>query len=324
MVSLQTIQGPVKEELNQFEDYFRKTIKSDTPFLSTIINYILRSKGKKLRPNMVFLAAKMFGEISEKVYRAAATIELLHTATLVHDDIVDESYERRNFFSVNALWKNKLAVLVGDYIFAQSLLTNIDNYNTEALRYLSQAVKDMSEGEIIQMKKSRNPDLRFETYYDIIGKKTGTLIATSLAIGALSTNADNDDAKKMFDIGFNIGIAFQIKDDIFDYQEKGLLGKPTGNDLREQKITLPLLYVLNKLPFFEKRNILRKIKAKNKSQSKINEIIDLVIKSGGVEYATDQMNFYKSKAIKALTYFPETESKTALLNLIDYITVRNK
>ena len=324
MVSLKTIQEPVNEELSKFEDYFRETIKSDIPLLSTIINYVLRTKGKKVRPLIVFLAAKMFGEITQKTYIAATSIELLHTATLIHDDIIDESYERRNFFSINAIWKNKLSVLVGDFILAKGLLLGADNKGYEFIPYICHAVKDMSEGEIIQLRKSHYPDLSFETYYDIISKKTATLIASSVAIGALSVNVDKEIADKMFDIGINIGLAFQIKDDIFDYQEKGLLGKPTGNDLREQKFTLPLLYVVKKLPFLEKRSLLRKIKSKNKSQSVINEIVDLVIKHGGIVYATEQMIHHKNLAINALSDFPDTEGKTALINLIDYITVRDK
>ena len=320
---LQTIQAPIKKELNQFEKYFRETIKSDLPFLSSIINYILRAKGKKIRPLLVFLSAKMLGEITEKTFMAATSIEMLHTATLIHDDIIDESYERRGFFSVNAIWKNKQAVLIGDYILARGLTLNLDYHNYHFLNYISRAVKDMCEGEITQMKKSKNPDFLFDTYFDIIRKKTASLIAASLALGALSANADEATVEKMFHLGLDIGIAFQIKDDIFDYQEKGLLGKPTGNDLREQKITLPLLYVLKQLPYNEKIVLMQKVKSKNKSQAKINEIIDLVIQKGGIEYSTEQMIYYKNQAIAALSCFPDSECKNSLISLIDYITVRN-
>ena len=320
---LQIIQAPIKEELRQFEKYFKETIKSDLPFLSSIINYILRAKGKKIRPLLVFLSAKMLGKVTEKTFIGATSIEMLHTATLIHDDIVDESYERRGFFSVNAIWRNKLAVLIGDYILAKGLTLNLDDQNYHFLSYISRTVKDMSEGEITQMKKSKNPDFLFDTYFDIIRKKTASLIATSLAIGALSSNADEETVEKMFQIGLDIGIAFQIKDDIFDYQEKGILGKPTGNDLREQKITLPLLYVLKQIPYSEKVILMRKVKSKNKSQSKINEIIDLVVKSGGIEYSIEQMNYYKNQAIAALSCFPDSECKNSLISLIDYITVRN-
>ncbi|WP_321289590.1 polyprenyl synthetase family protein [uncultured Sunxiuqinia sp.] len=324
MTSLDIIQKPIKDELNQFEDYFKKTIQSDIPLLSLIINYILRKKGKQMRPMFVFLAAKMTGEFNDSTYMAASSIELLHTATLVHDDVVDESYERRGSFSINALWKNKLAVLVGDYILAKGMLLNIDNENYNFLKLISRSVKDMSEGEILQLRKSRKLDIDYDTYFEIIEKKTASLIATSMAMGAASVSDDESLVEKLFRIGIDAGIAFQIKDDIFDYQAKGLLGKPTGNDIKEKKITLPLLYVLSNSEEKEKRRILREVKRKNKNTSKVQELVNLVVERGGLEYATEQMNFYRDRAISEINNFPETDSRNAMIELINYVTTRKK
>jgi octaprenyl-diphosphate synthase len=324
MTSLDIIQKPIKDELNQFEDYFKKTIQSDIPLLSLIINYILRKKGKQMRPMFVFLSAKMTGEFNDSTYMAASSIELLHTATLVHDDVVDESYERRGSFSINALWKNKLAVLVGDYILAKGMLLNIDNENYNFLKLISRSVKDMSEGEILQLRKSRKLDIDYDTYFEIIEKKTASLIATSMAMGAASVSDDESLVEKLFRIGIDAGIAFQIKDDIFDYQAKGLLGKPTGNDIKEKKITLPLLYVLSNSEEKEKRRILREVKRKNKNTSKVQELVNLVVERGGLEYATEQMNFYRDRAISEINNFPETDSRNAMIELINYVTTRKK
>ncbi len=324
MTSLDIIRKPIEKELDEFENYFKSTIQSDIPLLSTIINYILRKKGKQMRPMFVFLAAKMNGGFNEKTHMAASSIELLHTASLVHDDVVDESYERRGAFSINALWKNKLAVLVGDYILAKGLLLNIDNSNFHFLKLISRSVKDMSEGEIIQMRKSRKLDINFDTYYDIIQKKTASLIATSLAIGAASVTDDQEQVERMFDIGIDVGTAFQIKDDIFDYQAKGLLGKPTGNDIKEKKITLPLLYVLSQSDDQERRRILGEVKRKNKNTAKVQELVNLVTERGGLEYASEQMNFYKNRAIEKISQFPESPSRSALIELVDYVTTRKK
>ncbi|WP_159522186.1 polyprenyl synthetase family protein [Sunxiuqinia indica] len=324
MTSLDIIQKPIKDELDQFEDYFKKTIQSDIPLLSLIINYILRKKGKQMRPMFVFLSAKMTGEFNDSTYMAASSIELLHTATLVHDDVVDESYERRGSFSINALWKNKLAVLVGDYILAKGMLLNIDNENYNFLKLISRSVKDMSEGEILQLRKSRKLDIDYDTYFEIIEKKTASLIATSMAMGAASVSDDELLVEKLFRIGIDAGIAFQIKDDIFDYQAKGLLGKPTGNDIKEKKITLPLLYVLSNSEEKEKRRILREVKRKNKNTSKVQELVNLVVERGGLEYATEQMNFYRDRAISEINNFPETDSRNAMIELINYVTTRKK
>jgi octaprenyl-diphosphate synthase len=324
MGSLDIIRKPITKELDEFEAYFKSTIKSDIPLLSLIIQYILRKKGKQMRPMFVFLAAKMNGGFNETTYMAASSIELLHTATLVHDDVVDESYERRGSFSINALWKNKLAVLVGDFILAKGLLLNIDNENYRFLKLISRSVKDMSEGEILQMRKSRKLDIDYDTYFEIIEKKTASLIATSLAIGAASVTENEDIIEQMFEIGIHVGIAFQIKDDIFDYQAKGILGKPTGNDIKEKKITMPLLYVLSNSDEKERRRILREVKKKHKNTAKVQELVKLVVDRGGLDYATEQMNVYRDRAIQKIMEFPETEARASLIELVNYVTTRKK
>ena len=253
MRTLQKIQEPIQQELIDFEPFFKESLKGEVPLLNTILNYLYRTKGKQLRPMFVFLSARLFGQTNHLAQVAACSVELLHTATLVHDDVVDESYERRGVFSVNALWKNKLAVLVGDFILAQGLLLQLKHQQYGFLQLISRAVQDMSEGEILQIKKSRKLDIDSETYFEIIRKKTASLIATSMAIGASSTTSDPEIIEKMYRIGQDAGIAFQIKDDIFDYMDKGIIGKPTGNDIKEKKITLPLLHVLNQSEPSEKK-----------------------------------------------------------------------
>lgn len=324
MTSLDIIKSPINEELKSFENYFKEAIKSDVPFLQIVIRYILKTKGKQMRPMFVFLSAKMCGEFNETSYLAASSIELLHTASLAHDDVVDESYERRGNFSINALWKNKIAVLVGDFILARGMLNTLDYKEYRFLHLISRAVKDMSEGEILQMRKSRKLDIDNETYYEIIRKKTASLIATSMAMGAASVTKDDEVVERMFQIGLDAGIAFQIKDDIFDYQSKGLLGKPTGNDIKEKKITLPLLYILNNCESGERHRILQLIKKKNKNQAKVKELVDLVVSRGGLEYASKVMNEFREKAIAGIMQFPESESRTALIELVNYTTTRQK
>jgi octaprenyl-diphosphate synthase len=324
MTSLDIIQSPIKEELKSFEAYFKEAIKSDIPFLQIIIRYILKTKGKQMRPMFVFLSAKMCGDFNETTHLAASSIELLHTASLVHDDVVDESYERRGNFSINALWKNKIAVLLGDFILARGMLNTLDYKEYRFLHLISRAVKDMSEGEILQMRKSRKLDIDNETYYEIIRKKTASLIATSMAMGAASVTKDDTIVERMFQIGLDAGIAFQIKDDIFDYQSKGLLGKPTGNDIKEKKITLPLLYILNNCESGERSRILHLIKKKNKNQAKVKELVDLVVSRGGLEYASQVMNEFREKAIAGIMEFPESEARMALIELVNYTTTRHK
>jgi octaprenyl-diphosphate synthase len=324
MTSLEIIQSPIKKELKGFDAYFKEAIKSDIPLLEIVIRYVLKKKGKQMRPMFVFLSAKILGEFNESTLLAASGIELLHTATLLHDDVVDESYERRGSFSINALWKNKIAVLVGDYILARGFLNSLDEKQYRYLHLISRAVKDMSEGEILQMRKSRKLDIDFDTYFEIIKKKTASLIATSMAMGAASVSKDDELVEKMFRIGQDVGIAFQIKDDIFDYQSKGVLGKPTGNDIKEKKITLPLLYVLDQSDKTEKRRILSLVKKKNKNAAKVKELVDLVVAKGGLEYAEQRMNEFRDKAIGQIKQLPENESRTALIELVNYTTTRKK
>jgi len=299
-------------------------LKSDIPLLSTILNFIYRSKGKQLRPIFVFLSAKLHGETNEFSQLAACSVELLHTATLVHDDVVDESYERRGTFSVNALWRNKLAVLVGDYILAKGLQLQLEHQKYNFLHLISRAVQDMAEGEILQMKKSRKLDINDEIYFEIIRKKTASLIATSMAIGAASVTGNGEIVEKMYRIGQDVGIAFQIKDDIFDYQAKGIIGKPTGNDIKEKKITLPLLYVLNNSESTERKRILSLIKHKNKNSAVVKELIEMVTEKGGLEYAEQKMNEFKEKAINGLKEFEDCEARRSLIELMDYITTRKQ
>lgn len=324
MTTKEKIKAPIKQELCEFEPYFKKSLQSDIPLLGTILNYLYRTKGKQLRPMFVFLSAKLHGGTNEYSKLAACSVELLHTATLVHDDVVDESYERRGSFSVKALWKNKLAVLVGDYILARGLLLQLENKKYNFLHLISRAVQDMAEGEILQMKKSRKLDIDDETYFEIIRKKTASLIATSMAIGAASATEDEEVIEKMYRIGQDAGIAFQIKDDIFDYQAKGILGKPTGNDIKEKKITLPLLHVLNQADRSERKRILRLIKRKNNSSAVVNELIQMVIDKGGLEYANTKMNEFKDKAINSLKEFPDCEARESLIELMNYISTRKK
>jgi len=324
MSTINKIKAPIAQDLKDFEPYFKNSLQSDIPLLATILNFLYRTKGKQLRPMFVFLSAKLHGETTEFTKLAACSVELLHTATLVHDDVVDESYERRGSFSVKALWKNKLAVLVGDYILAKGLLLQLENKKYNFLHLISRAVQDMSEGEILQMKKSRKLDIDDETYFEIIRKKTASLIATSMAIGAASITEDEEVVEKMYRIGQDAGIAFQIKDDIFDYQSKGIIGKPIGNDIKEKKITLPLLHVLNSADSPERKRILRLVKRKNKNTQVVQELIQLVIERGGLEYAEKRMNEFKNKAIEALKEFPENEARDSLIQLMEYITTRKK
>ena len=324
MTTINKIKSPIEQELKDFEPYFKKSLQSDVPLLATILNFLYRTKGKQLRPIFVFLSAKLHGETNEFSQLAACSVELLHTATLVHDDVVDESYERRGTFSINALWRNKLAVLVGDYILAKGLQLQLEHKKYNFLHLISRAVQDMAEGEILQMKKSRKLDITDETYFEIIRKKTASLIATSMAIGAASVTADEEVVEKMYRIGQDVGIAFQIKDDIFDYQAKGIIGKPTGNDIKEKKITLPLLYVLNNSQSSERKRILGLIKHKNKNSVVVKELIQMVTEKGGLEYAEQKMNEFKEKAINGLMEFDDCEARQSLIELMEYITTRKQ
>lgn len=311
----------IGEELGIFETKFSDAVKSNTALLDRVMKYIIKRKGKQLRPMFVFLSAKLHGSVNESTYRAAALVELLHTATLVHDDVVDESLERRGFFSINAIWKNKIAVLVGDYLLSKGLLLSTDNNDFEHLRILSEAVKQMSEGELLQIEKSRNLNLNEAVYFEIIRNKTASLLSSACGVGAWSTSKDANVCSKMKLFGEKVGIAFQIKDDLFDYGSDNI-GKPTGNDIKEKKLTLPLIYTLNKIPASKKRELVYLIKNENKKPDKVKYIIEQVVAAGGMQYAAEKMNEYRDDAMKILHEFPEGDVRKALEDLVRYTTDR--
>jgi octaprenyl-diphosphate synthase len=321
-MTVKEIKAPIEKEMEEFELKFKTSMKSSVPLLDKITHYIVKRKGKQLRPMFVFLAAKTCGEMNESTYRAASLIELLHTATLVHDDVVDDSNERRGFFSVNALWKNKIAVLVGDFLLSRGLLLSVDNKDYLLLGLVSNAVREMSEGELLQIEKARKLDIDETVYFDIIQKKTASLIASCCACGAASVTKDENIVEQMRAFGEAVGIAFQIKDDLFDYGDGSDIGKPTGIDIKEKKMTLPLIYALNNASFFEKRKIINIVKNNNNDPKKVAEVIDFVIKSNGIQYAETKMNEYKNKALSLLSGFPDNDSKTALAGLVKYTTER--
>ena len=315
------IKNIIGEELNTFEQKFAESVKSQTPLLDRIMKYIIKRKGKQLRPMFVFLSAKLHGPINESTYRAAALVELLHTATLVHDDVVDESLERRGFFSVNAIWKNKIAVLVGDYLLSKGLLLSTNNNDFEHLRILSEAVKQMSEGELLQIEKARNLNLKEDIYFEIIRNKTASLLSSACSVGAWSTSKDAVIGNKMKLFGEKVGIAFQIKDDLFDYGKEDI-GKPTGNDIKEKKLTLPLIYTLNNISNSKKRELIYIIKNENKNTEKVRYVIDTVVETGGITYAAEKMNFYRDEALSILHEFEDNEVRKALEELVRYTTDR--
>lgn len=321
-MTVSEIKAPIENEMQEFELKFKASMKSSVPLLDKITRYIVKRKGKQLRPMFVFLAAKVCGEMNESTYRAASLIELLHTATLVHDDVVDDSNERRGFFSVNALWKNKIAVLVGDFLLSRGLLLSVDNKDFHLLGLVSNAVREMSEGELLQIEKARKLDIDEAVYFDIIRKKTASLIASCCACGAASVSSDEQVIEQMRAFGESVGIAFQIKDDLFDYGDGTNIGKPTGIDIKEKKMTLPLIYALNNASFFEKRKIINIVKNNNNDPKKVAEVIDFVIKSGGIQYAEKKMNEYKNDALLRLSLFSDSPSKTSLLELVKYTTDR--
>jgi octaprenyl-diphosphate synthase len=313
--------GVIEDELRVFEDKFKDATRSHVPMLDRIMRYVVKRKGKQLRPMFVFLSAKLCGEVNETTYRAASLVELLHTATLVHDDVVDDSMERRGFFSVYALWKNKVSVLVGDYLLAKGLLLSLDNKDYQVLHILSDAVRKMSEGELLQMEKSRSLNLDEGVYFDIIRTKTASLLASACGAGAWSTTNDEKITAKMQSFGEKVGIAFQIKDDLFDYFSDNV-GKPTGNDIKEKKLTLPLIYTLNKIDKAERRSLIYIIKNQTRKKDKVKQVIDKVIESGGIEYAVEKMNVYKKEALDILNEFPDTEIKKAMIDLVSFVTDR--
>jgi len=323
MNSLVEIKKPVQKELDEFNVKFKSSFKSNIPLLNIITRYVLKRKGKQIRPILVFLSANIFGKTTESTHVAASLIELLHTATLIHDDVVDDSHYRRNRFSINALWKSKVAVLLGDYLLAKGLLIAVDNNEFELLKIVSNAVKEMSEGELLQIQKSRNNNITEEEYFNIIRKKTATLIGACTSCGAESIKSEKIIVEKMKLFGEYIGIAFQIKDDLLDYQINGSTGKPVGNDLKNNKFTLPLIYAIERSGNTEKRKILRKIrKADNKNN--IQEIIGFINEKKGIEYAIEKMNEHKQKALDILNEFPQNDYARSMASLVDFITKRNK
>ncbi len=321
-MTLQEIKAPVDDHMQVFESRFRESMKSRVPLLDTITRYIVKRKGKQVRPLYVFFSAQLFGEITERTYRAASLIELLHTATLIHDDVVDDSNERRGFFSLNALWKNKISVLVGDYLLSRGLLLSLENDDFDLLKIVANSVKAMSEGELMQIEKARNLDIEQETYFEIIRKKTASLIAACLSCGAASVNAPDHMIHVMSQVGEKAGIAFQIKDDILDFERDREKGKPSGVDIKERKMTLPLIYVINNASYAEKRRIINTIKKHNQNTLKVTELIDLVYSKGGIDYALQMMEVYKQEAISLLMTLPDVPARTSLQNLIAFTTER--
>lgn len=322
MGQLSKIKLSVSEELNRFNVLFSKTIKSKVPLLNIITNYVLKRKGKQIRPLLVFLTAKAIGHINSSTYTAATLIELLHTATLVHDDVVDESYERRGFLSINALWRSKIAVLLGDYLLAKGLLVSVENKEYEILKIVSDAVKEMSEGELLQIQKVRKLNIKEEEYYEIIRKKTATLIAACTASGARSVTTDSRIIKKMTDFGLKIGLAFQIKDDLFDYEKTTITGKPKGNDIQEKKLTLPLIVSLARANSSERNKILKLIHKKSSKRLTYSKIYDFVHENNGLEYAREKMIENKDQALTILDEFPSNEALESLKMLVNFVIER--
>ncbi|MGK7394429.1 MAG: polyprenyl synthetase family protein [Candidatus Cyclobacteriaceae bacterium M3_2C_046] len=322
-LKLKDIQAPIATEMVEFERKFRSSMKSKILLLDKIMNYIVKRKGKQMRPMFVFLSAGVTGSIGEETYRGAALIELLHTATLVHDDVVDDASYRRGFFSINALWKNKIAVLVGDYLLSRGLLLSVENQDFHLLKIVSEAVREMSEGELLQMEKARNLDITEEVYYDIIRQKTASLIASCCAVGSSSAGAEPEVVQKMRQFGEKVGMAFQIKDDLFDYGHEEI-GKPVGIDIREKKMTLPLIYALQRASWLEKRKIIYIIKNESEKTSKVEKVIDFVRQSGGIEYAKEIMDRFYKDALDILCTFPTSDYKTSLLQMVQYTIQRDK
>ena len=321
MKPIPEIQDLLKEEMAIFETKFKAAVKSQVSLLDRIMHYIIRRKGKQVRPMFVFLSAKMFEPVNDSTYRAAALVELLHTATLVHDDVVDEANTRRGFFSINALWKNKIAVLVGDYLLSKGLLLSLENDDFEILKILSRAVKQMSEGELLQMEKSRTLNLNEDIYFEIIKNKTASLLASSCSAGAWSVTKNNDYAEKMRQFGEMAGIAFQIKDDLFDYGQANV-GKPTGNDIKEKKLTLPLIYTLNNVSSSRKKELIYLVKNRNKDKAAISVILEEVKSAGGISYAEEKMYQYRDGALNVLSSLPENEYREGLAQLVLFTTER--
>lgn len=319
------IKEPIAHEMELFEKKFSLFMSSRVALLNKITHFIVNRKGKQMRPMFVFLVAKMVskGEVNDRTYRGASVIELIHTATLVHDDVVDDSNQRRGFFSINALWKNKIAVLVGDYLLSKGLLLSIDNDDFDLLKIISVAVREMSEGELLQIEKARRLDITEEIYYDIIRQKTATLIAACCSLGAAAVKPKSQDVEDMRKFGELIGMAFQIKDDLFDYSQQKI-GKPTGIDIKEQKMTLPLIYALNQASKKDKKWLINSVKNHNKDSKRVQEVIQFVKDSNGLTYAEEKMHAYKDRALQYLEKYPESDYKASLLLMVDYVINREK
>ena len=322
MSTLSDIKKPVAAEMRDFESYFNRTLQSNIPLFHTILNYIIRRKGKQMRPLLVFLAAKLNGTINETTYVAATFIELLHTATLVHDDVVDDASERRGLPSINALYNSKIAVLAGDYLLAQGLLISVEKNKFNMLGIVSAAVKEIVKGELIQLQKTRKLDIKEKDYFRIITMKTAALISACTACGASSVTEDAETIARMKSFGENVGIAFQIKDDLLDYSGSNMTGKRGGNDIKEKKITLPLIHALREAGPIDRRKIIRILRKKKKGRMEIQGVIDFVKNHKGLEYAESKMQEYSDKAIHLLDNYPESETKSALIELVIFSTLR--
>lgn len=320
--TVEEIKRPINEEMKLFEQKFYESMQSKVPLLDKVTRFIVTTKGKQMRPMFVFLCAKLVGIVNEKTYRGASMIELIHTATLVHDDVVDESFKRRNFFSINALWKNKIAVLVGDYLLSKSVLLSTDHKDYDLLGVISRTIREMSEGELLQLEKARKLDITEDVYYEIIRQKTATLIAACCEIGVLSNNADEQLAKKMMDFGTYTGMAFQIKDDLFDYLSSNVIGKPVGIDIKEQKMTLPLIHTLKNAEEKDRKYYFNTIRRYNNDQKRVKELISFVKSSGGLDYAITVMKNFQQKAKDILNEFPDSEAKRSLHIMLDYVIER--
>ncbi|MDV7186975.1 polyprenyl synthetase family protein [Lutibacter sp. TH_r2] len=325
MKAVEQIKQPILQEMELFESKFKEAMLTKVPLLNRITHYIVRRKGKQMRPMFVFLVAKMVsnGKFEERTYRGASIIELIHTATLVHDDVVDDSNRRRGFFSINALWKNKIAVLVGDFLLSKGLLLSIDNDDFDILKLISVAVREMSEGELLQIEKARRLDITEEIYFEIIRQKTATLIAACCGIGAASVGSGKEEIEKMREFGELIGIAFQIKDDLFDYTD-AKIGKPTGIDIKEQKMTLPLIYTLNNCSEEQKKWLINSVKKHNRNKNRVREVIAFVKEKGGMEYTISKMKEYQERALQILENYPSSPYKDSLLTMVNYVIERKK
>ena len=323
MMTVDEILAPIEQEMKEFELHFKSNLQSKVPLLDKITHYIIKRKGKQIRPMFLFLTAKMLGEVNHKTYQAATLVELLHTATLVHDDVVDDANERRGFFSINALWKNKIAVLVGDYMLSRILLLSIENKNIRVLEIVARAVREMSEGELLQIEKARKLDITEEVYFEVIRQKTASLIATVCESASASVDRE-DQAANMRKFGELVGLAFQIKDDIFDYGDSKDLGKPTGLDIRERKMTLPLIYTLANSDRATKKELIYIVKNKNEDSKSVKRAIEIVTQAGGISYATAKMNQLKNEALSLLEGIPDSPAKRALIGLVDYSIERKK